>query len=266
MGFRVLALFGFFIVIFTAIGILIGNLIWGFRGFVFLGVVFFLISLAVNSISYLYSPNIILRKHNAKPSKDKELNEIVDRLAINAKIPVPKVYILSIDVPNSFATGRGKETAVCVTEGLLNMNKGEIESVVSHEIWHIANKDILIQNVTAVIANILSSTIVLIPLAIFLVKLAISEGREYRADYYGLRFSRKPKDMASALNKINEIARHNPIESSKAFECLWIVNPFKREGITGVFSTHPPTARRVKRVDEMEHEGIPEPPEATEVD
>lgn len=266
MGFRVLALFGFFTVIFTVIGALIGVFIWGFRGFVLLGFVFFLISLAVNSLSYWYSPNIILRKYNAKPSKDKDLNEIVDRLAVNAKIPTPEVYVLPIDVPNSFATGKGKKAAICVTEGLLRMNKGEIESVVSHEIYHIVNNDMLIQNVTAVIANILRSTILLMPLAVFLVKLAISEGREYRADYYGSRFSMKPKDMASALSKMNEIARQNPMGSSPAFECLWIVNPFRRDGLEGTFSTHPPAARRVKRVEEMEHEGIPEPPEPTEVD
>jgi len=265
MGFRVLALFGFFTVIFTVIGAIIGNLIWGFKGLLFLGALFFLISLVINFVSYLYSPKIILRGYKAKLSKDKGLNEMVERLAINAKITKPKVYVLPIDVPNSFATGGGRETAVCVTEGLLNMTKGEIESVVSHEMWHIANNDILIQNVTAVVANILRSTIVFIPLAIFLVKLSISEEREYRADYYGSRFSGKPGDMASALNKINEIARHNPMESSNAFECLWTVNPFKREGIASAFSTHPPTARRVKRVEEMEHEGIPEPPEATEV-
>lgn len=267
MGFRVLALFGFFTAIFTAIGLLIGGIIWGFRGLVFFGVLFFLVSLLVNCVSYLYSPKIILREYKAKPSKNKDLNEMVDRLAINAKIPKPEVYILPIDIPNSFATGRSKEKAsVCVTEGLLNLNKGEIEGVVSHEIWHIANNDILIQNVASVVANILYSTFVLIPLAIFLVKLTITGEREHRADYYGSRFSGKPKDLASAINKINEIVRQNPMGRSPAFESLWIVNPLKRGGLEGMFSTHPPTARRVKRLEEMEHEGIPEPPEATEVD
>jgi heat shock protein HtpX len=267
MGFRVLALFGFFTIIFTVIGFVIGGLIWGFQGLVFLGGVFFLVSLVINSLSHWYSPKIILRKYNAKLSEDKELNDMVDRIAVNAKIPTPKVYTLPIDVPNSFATGTSKEKAsICVTEGLLSMNKGEKESMISHEIYHIANKDILIQNVTAVIANILHFTVIFIPLAVFLTKLAISESREYKADYYGSRFSRKPGEMASALNKINEIARQNPMESSPAFECLWIVNPFKREGLEGMFSTHPPTARRVKRVEEMEHEGIPEPPELVEVD
>ncbi len=266
MGFRVLALLGYFTVIFTVVGLLIGNFIWGFEGLVLLGGVFFLISLIVDSVSYSYSPKIILGKYKAKPSEDKDLNEMVEGLAINAKIPTPKVYILPVDVPNSFATGRGKEAAVCVTEGLLNMNKGEIKSVVAHEIWHIANNDILIQNVASVIANILYSTFVLSPLAIFLVKLSITEEREYRADYYGSRFSGKPKDLATAINKINETVRQNPMGGSPAFESLWIINPFKREGFKGAFSTHPPATRRVKRLEDMEHEGIPEPPEATEVD
>ncbi len=267
MGFRVLALFGFFTIVMTVIGVVIGSLIWGFQGLVFLGVLFFLVSVVMNIAYHSRSNKVILRRYKAKPSENEGLNDIVEKLATNAKIPVPKVYILPIDVPNSFATGKSRENAmVCVTEGLLNMNKGEIEGVVAHEIYHIANKDILIQNAAAVVANMFHLTFVLSPLAVFIVKLAISERREYKADYYGSRFSRKPGELASALNKMNEIARHNPMEGSTAFECLWMVNPFKREGWEGMFSTHPPTARRVKRVEDMEHEGIPEPPEATEVD
>ena len=264
MGFRVLALSGFFTAVFTGVGAVVGS-IWGLEGAVKMGIAFFFFSLALDLFSYWYSPGFILKKYRAKPCNEKWLDEMVKKLARNAKVPKPKVYILPIDLPNSFATGRGKEYAVCLTEGLLSMNRGEIEGVISHELWHIANRDIFIQSVTAVISNVLLSTVVFAPLALLLTKLAISEEREYRADYYGSRFSRKPMDLANALSKMNEIARHNPMEGSLAFECLWIVNPFRREGFAGMLSTHPPTARRVKRLEDMVHEGMPEPPEATEV-
>ena len=146
------------------------------------------------------------------------------------------------------------------------MNKGEIESVMAHEVWHIKNNDVLIQSVASVASQILRLTVIFIPLAVLILRMSMAESREYRADYYGTRLSGKPKDMASALKKINETVRANPMESSPAYEGLWIVNPFKRDGLTGMFSTHPPSARRIKRVDDMYHEGMPEIPEATEVD
>ena len=273
MPFRVLALFGFFVVVSTVVGALAGIFInWLFRlgmpGLVlFFATLFFLVSVVMSIAYHSRSYKSILRKYKAKPSENEELNDMVDKLAINAKIPTPKVYILPIDIPNSFATGRSQEKAcICVTEGLLKLNKGEIESVIAHEIWHIANNDILIQDAAAVVANTFRWTFILSPLAVFVVKLALSGSREYRADYYGSRFSKKAGELASALRKINEIVLHNPMGGSPAFEPLWIINPYKRDGFPGMFSTHPPTARRVKRVEDMEHEGIPEPPEATEVD
>ena len=266
MGFRVLALLGFFTIILTALGMLIGYILLGTEGAIFLGQLFLILSLILNVVARFSSSRLILRRYNARMSKNKELNDMVDRMAVNAKIPTPKVYILPIDIPNSFSTGRNaKGASLCVTEGLLNLNKGEIESVVAHEIWHIANKDIMIQSVTAVIANFMRYTVVLFPFAVFITRIAISRKREYKADYFGTLFAKKPKDMASALNKINDVVRNNPMKGSPAFECIWIVNPFKRARLSGMFSTHPPTARRAMRVEEMDHEGMPEHPEATEV-
>jgi heat shock protein HtpX len=266
MVLRLLEISLFFTAVFTAIGFLVGS-IWGLWFSFLLGIVFLLVSLLMNAMSYVYASRMILKKYNAKPSDDNELNDIADMMALNAKIPKPKVYMIPVDVPNSFATGTSKTKAmVCVTEGVLSMNRGEKENIIAHEIRHIANNDILVQNFAVTTAGILHKTRILTPLAIAIVRISLSERREYAADYYASRYSGKPKDLASALNKISETARQNPMKGSPAFEGIWIINPFKREGLGLTFSTHPPTARRVKRVEEMAHEGMPEAPEATEVE
>jgi heat shock protein HtpX len=270
MVMRVIGVSLFFIALFTLAGVLIGAAgvligFWGMYVLVFLGEAFFLISVLLIAVAYHYSPAIILKKYRAKPSDKKELNDIVEQMATNAKIPTPKAYVLPLDVPNAFAV-RGKDAVVCVSEGVMSMNKGEIENIVAHEIWHIANGDVKIQQFASFIAAALRLTVIFIPLAVFTLKLGISERIEFKADYYATRFSGKPRDMASALNKISETARQNPMHGSPAFESIWIVNPFRREGSGRWFYTHPPTARRTKRVDEMAHEGMPEVPEATEVD
>ncbi len=269
MALRAIGISLFFVAISTAIGAAIGFLLsflFGAWAVVFLGALAFLISLLMTVAAYLYAPGIILRRYHAKPSENKELNATVDGMAMNAKIPAPRIYISPVDVPNAFATGRGNKASVCVTEGLLSLNKGEKESVVAHEIRHIANSDTLVQDVAVVLANVLRYTVVFIPLAVALLKIALSERREYNADYYGSRYSGKPADLASALKKMSETARQNPMSGSPAYESVWTIDPFKREGMTRLFSTHPPTARRAKRLEDMAHEGMPEPPEATEVD
>lgn len=265
MEYKVIGIALFLIALFTAIGALAGFLLSGFPGLLLLGGVLFLLSLALVSIALLHSPSIILRRYKAKPSENKKLNDAVGQMAMNAKIPVPKVYILPMEVPNSFAVGRGKgNAAVCVTEGLLTLNDGEIESIVAHEIWHIANDDIIVQEFVSVLAAVFRLTVILIPLAVFIIKLGLSERIDYRADYYAARLAKKPKDLASALSKMSETARQNPIHGSPAYESIWAVNPFRREGTRRRFYVHPPTARRKKRAEDMEHEIMPETYEGTE--
>jgi len=293
MGFRIAILFGALITIMVAIGFAIGGYLGGLGGAMFFGTAAFALALVINFVSYWYSAGIVLKIYRAKPTNDKELNEMVDDLALNAKIPKPKVYVISKDVPNAFATGRSKKKGIiCVTEGLLTLSKDEIKGVLGHEIAHIANNDILIQTVAAIVAGTVSYlaqigywsmffsggqrrdsgsliglllVIIFAPLAALLIKLAISRTREYNADYYGARFSKNPGALASALKKISEIARNSPIKGSVSTENLWIVNPFKRDWFVSLFSTHPPIARRIKRLDDMSHEGMPEPREATEI-
>jgi len=277
--FRVVLLLGSLTAILLAIGFVIG----GFTGMTF-ALVF---AIFVNFLSYWYSDKIVIRMYGAKPTDNKRLNKMVERLALEAKIPKPKVYIIPNDIPNAFATGRSPRRAVvAVTEGLLDLDDDEIEGVLAHEIAHIRNNDILISAVAATIAGAISYLaqigywslflgggrrnegslfgliliIIFAPIAALLVKLAISRAEEYRADYIGATLTKKPGALASALRKISEIARQNPMRGgSAATSHMWIVNPFKSDWFTGLFSTHPPIARRIKRLEDMEHEGIPEP-------
>lgn len=269
---RVIGVSLFFIALFTLTGFVIGAAgvffgLWNMQILAVVSMIFAMISILLVAAAYHYAPSVILKKYKAKTSDKKEINAIVDKMAINAKIPTPKVCVLPIDVPNSFIVGRNRnDTTVCVTEGVLSMNKGEIENIVAHEMWHVYNGDYKIQQFVSVVAAVLRKTGIFIPLAMLTVRLGLSERVEYRADYYATRFSGKPRDLASALNKMSETARQNPMHGSPTYESIWIINPFKREGHRRWYYTHPPTVRRAKRVEEMTHEGMSEVPEATEVD
>jgi heat shock protein HtpX len=249
----------------TSIGCLVGYAILGMFGLVFGGVFMFILAVILVAFAWFYSASLILKKYKAKPSENAELNEIVSEMALNAKIPTPKVYVTPHEFPNSFSVGRGKRTyAVCFTEGMLSLNKGEIESIAAHEIWHIKNGDTHVQELVAVVAAVLRLTVIFIPVSVFIIKMVLSERIEYRADYYASRLAKKPVDLASAISKMSDAARQNPMRGSPAFESIWSVNPFKREGKRMWFYVHPPTARRRKRLEEMFHEGMPDTYEATE--
>ncbi len=275
MAFRVMALFTFLTAILLAIGFLIGG-IFG------MGLAL-AIAVVINFVSYWYSSDMITRIYHARPTKNKELLEKVKMLAHNAKIPVPKLYIIPKDTPNAFATGRSQRHAiVCITEGLLSLSDDEVEAVIGHEIGHIANHDMLISVVAATLAGAISYLaqigyislfyrnrgegsilpvilmVVFAPLAALLIRMAVSRNREYKADRMGAMFSGNPGALASALSKISDVARHRPIKGSTATSHLWIVNPFKEDWFTGLFSTHPPVARRIRLLKNMTHEGVPD--------
>ncbi len=269
--FKETALLGLMTAILLAIGWFFGG-IWGMG----LGLA---LAFIINFVSYWYSDKIVLNMYKAELCDDRELNAIVAKLAQEAKIPKPALYIVPTDVPNAFATGRSpKHAALAVTKGLLNLNKEEIEGVLSHEIGHIKNRDILISTMAAMIAGAISyfaqigyfvflgggegreasSSIGLIlilifaPIAALLIRLSISRTREYKADYTGAILTKKPEYLASALKKINDMVKHSPMRGgSAATSHLWIVNPFKDNWFTGMFSTHPPLERRIKRLVEM---------------
>lgn len=260
----------------TGILLVIGFLWAGITGMTFFLILAFILNFAV----YWYSDKIVLRMYRAKEipeNEEPELHETVEKLAEEAKIPKPKLYLVKMDVPNAFATGRSpKKGVVAVTSGLLNsLNKDEIEGVVAHEIAHIKSRDTLTSVVAATIAGAISyiayiawwsmflgggrrggsvlllPLVILAPLAATLVRLAISRGREYKADENGSIFSKNPLSLASALEKISSSVKKNPIKGNAATSHLFIVNPFKGDALSNLFSTHPNVELRVARLKEL---------------
>lgn len=235
-------------------------------------------ALVLNFATYWWSDKIVLAMYRARPSTDRRLNGVVEKLAKAAGIPKPRVFTVPTAVPNAFATGRSPDhAAVAATDGLLdNLNEGELEGVLAHELGHIKNRDMLVATMAATIAGAISyiaqmawwssvgdrdrSSAVLLPLVIFapiaamLVQLAISRGREYGADYSGALLSRKPLALASALEKISAIAKAHPLRGNAATAHLWIVNPFSGGALLNLFSTHPPMAERVARLQKLAKE------------
>jgi heat shock protein HtpX len=231
-------------------------------------------AMLLNFTTYWWSDKIVLAMYRAKPSKDKKLHMIVEKLAKEAGIPKPKVYAIPTAVPNAFATGRSPaHAAVAATEGLLDaLSDDEIEGVLAHELAHIKSRDTLISTLAATIGGAVSflaqlawwslfmggrregGSLILLPLlflapvAAALVQLAISRGREYFADYTGAYLSRKPLALASALEKISVIAKAHPLRGNAATAHLFIVNPLRADVFARLFSTHPPLAERTKRL------------------
>ncbi|MCD6575350.1 zinc metalloprotease HtpX [Candidatus Aerophobetes bacterium] len=268
------------LIILTLLLIWIGGLIAGIAGAFFA----FLIALCMNIVSYWWSDKIVLRMYRAKetlPRDNPELHRIVENLSMAAKIPKPRVWIVPLDVPNAFATGRDpRHSSIAVTRGLLKtLTAEEIEGVLSHEISHIKNRDILISTIVATIAgavmmiaywarwavflgssddegggSILGLLLVsiLAPLAAMIIQFAISRTREYQADSSGANLSGKPLYLASALEKIDMWSKRRPlVGTSPSTAHLFIVNPFRGDWITRLFSTHPPTQERIRRLRAM---------------
>jgi len=249
-------------------------------GFFFAGIdgmtIALIFALFMNFITYWYSDKIVLAMYRAKPTNNKKLHSMIEKLAKEADIPKPKLYVLPQNVPNAFATGRSpKHSAIAVTEGLLDhLEDDEIEGVLSHELAHIKNRDTLVSTLAATIGGAISflaqiawwsmfsrdrergnaflfPLIILAPFAAMLVQLAISRGREFHADYTGAFISKKPLSLASALEKISNIADKNPIRGNSATSHLWIVNPFKGDNFVKLFMTHPPVDERIRRLKEF---------------
>jgi len=268
------------LIILTLLLIWIGGLIAGIAGAFFA----FLIALCMNIVSYWWSDRIVLRMYRAKetlPRDNPELHRIVENLSMAAKIPKPRIWIVPLDVPNAFATGRDPmHSSIAVTRGLLKtLTTEEMEGVLSHEISHIKNRDILISTIVATIAgavmmiaywarwavflgssddegggSILGLLLVsiLAPLAAMIIQFAISRTREYQADSSGANLSGKPLYLASALEKIDMWSKRRPlVGTSPSTAHLFIVNPFRGDWITRLFSTHPPTQERIRRLRAM---------------
>ena len=246
------------------------------------------ISIFMSFISYWYSDKIVLATAGAKPvehDQAPELYHLVENLCITAGLPMPKIYIINDPSPNAFATGRdAKHAVVAVTSGLLqSLNKTELEGVISHELSHIGNHDILLSTVAVVLVGAITLLadiflrgrlfggrgrdreggqagailmligivfIILSPIFAQLLQLAISRKREYLADASGALLTRYPEGLASALEKISQ--NPNQLHSAnQAIAHLYISNPFKGKGVSKLFMTHPPIEERVKRLRGM---------------
>lgn len=261
----------------------IGGVVGGQNG----AMTMFLISLAINFYTYWNSDKMALRAYNAQPlaeSQVPELYELVRELCRKAELPMPRLYVIPTDVPNAFATGRDPEhAAVAVTEGILSMlNRDELAGVISHELSHVKHRDTLIMTLSASIATAISYianiaqwaaifgtardedgnrsnpialivTIVIAPLAAALIQFALSRSREYMADASGARICGKPLALASALLKLDDYAHHRVIPDAKpATSGLFIINPLAGVGgVANLFSTHPSTEERVKKLREI---------------
>ena len=189
---------------------------------------------------------------------------------------MPQVAIAPHDQPNAFATGRSADNAiVCVTKGLMALvDRDEAEGVIAHELGHIRNRDMLLQTISATMAGAITNlarfgmyapaegrsgsplaplAALLAPLAAMLIQFAISRSREFKADAAGAEISGKPLALASALNKLQMAAQRIPMPVSPTMAGLAQVNPLSafRGGIASLFSTHPPTAERVARLQEI---------------
>lgn len=274
---------GLLMIVLTVLLVLIGRFAFGGT----LLPLFFIFALVMNGVAYWFSDRIALRSARAQevtPAEAPMLHRLADRLAVQYRVPKPRVYVSPDPSPNAFATGRNPHhAAVCVNQGLLQiLDEEELYGVLAHEFAHVRNRDILTSSVVAVLAGTITLIanvaqwslwfggmggeddegpgglvaglllIILGPIAATLVQLAISRSREFEADHTGAEVSGDPMALASALRKLEAVSRRVPSPVAQpAFAHLYIVNPLRAQGLSGLFSTHPPLDERIRRLEAM---------------
>ncbi len=270
------------------LGLLSGILLWG--GQLIGGrnglVIGLFLAVGMNFFSYFFSDRIALMTYSAQPVTPEQNQHVyarvaplVGRMAERMGIPMPKLWLITEDSPNAFATGRNpKHASVAFTTGILSlMEDSEIEGVVAHELGHVLHRDILISSVAATIASAITFLsrmvfffgprerdddeggsawggilmMILAPIAALLIQMAISRTREYDADEASAKYTGNPQELVSALQKLELYSHRIPMDATPSTAHLFIVQPFTGEALQRLFSTHPSTQDRIARLRQM---------------
>ena len=266
----------------TGLLLCLGELIGGRSGLT-IGLLF---AVVMNFVSYFFSDRIALMTYSAQPVTPTENPEVYARvfplvqgLTQRMGLPMPRLWLIPDESPNAFATGRNPQHAsVAFTAGILRlMNNQELEGVVAHELGHVKNRDILTSSIAATIAgaitwvarmafwfggardddergNPIAALLMMIvaPIAAFLIQMAISRTREYAADKTSAEVTHNPNELISALGKLDTWSQRIPLaDATPSTAHLFIVQPFSAGGLSNLFSTHPSTADRIRRLEEM---------------
>jgi heat shock protein HtpX len=263
--------------------VIVGNLIGGTRGMT----LFLFIAVAMNFATYWWSDKIVLKMTRSRPVSEADapwLYRIVRELTQKAGLPMPRLYVMPASQPNAFATGRNPDhAAVAVTEGILNvLSEEELAGVLAHEISHVRNRDILIGAVAATVAAAVTMlariamwgailgggrddedsgpfgalgallSMILAPIAAFLIQMAVSRSRESHADATGAHLLGDATPLANALIKIDAAAkRTEPLDVNPAVSHLFLQAPFRGRGVVRLFMSHPPLEERLAQLREL---------------
>ena len=270
----------FLMALMTVLLMLAGQAIGGRSGMTFALVM----AGVMNFASYWFSDKIVLAMYGAREVSETDYPQfygLVRELAVQAGIPMPRVYIIDSETPNAFATGRNPEhAAVAATSGIMRiLTRDELLGVMAHELSHVKHRDILISSIAATFAGAITYLAhmaqwaaffgggrdrdeegggfglllmaIVAPIAAMLIQMAISRAREYDADKGGATVSGNPLYLASALRKLEMANRQIPMEANPASAHMFIVNPLTGDGLMSLFSTHPPLEERVRRLEAM---------------
>ncbi len=261
----------------SALFVAVGGLVGGTSGIM----LFLVIAVGFNFAMFWFSDRLALKMSRARPLEPGEARDLVadvEDLAQRARIPVPRLYLIPSQQPNAFATGRSpKRSAVAVTEGLLAlMPREQVRGVIAHELAHIRNRDVLVTTIAAMIGAAISAVahflqfqwlfgggdddesplgivgtlaaVLIAPIAAMLLQFAVSRQREFLADATAAELLGTGRPLADALGTLQRGVEVLPMQVNPASASLYIVNPLSGHGMTALFSTHPPIAARIERL------------------